>query len=155
MTITHPVADQILLKLFLGWLCIILPTSAAAMFARLSDTALIEQADIIFQGEYLGPQTLKFNVANADKLDFEKYVGVLRIETLYQGKPTAQDIYISLPAPGLPVSSETMQPIKGQTGIWLLTFADSDSDIYFFNHPQQFISTDKGLELLSKFNLAP
>ena len=118
-----------------------------AMFARLSETELVNTADIIISGRYMGEEGICFPGS-----DREVRVGVIVVDQVYRGETQRSRLYFPLPPAGLS-RSDAIALAVGRQGIWFLVSVEAAENLYWFNHPQRLLSQAEGLLLLKKFDL--
>lgn len=110
-----------------------LPWSGAqAMWAQMSETALIESSDLIVVGRLVG-------TAKAPGTP-ETLVGIIDPETVLKGDTAIETIWLALPQPNAPVSSSDIAFRSGQEGLWFLRQVSAGGTaVYAADHPQRFV----------------
>ncbi len=120
-----------------GWLIlglVLATASEGGMFARYSETELIEKSDLIVVGTLIGTSVLKGSPAGR-----EMYLGVIKVDEMLKGGTELTVVLLSLPAPGKPISSSDIHFSVGQTGLWFLRLSGSgEAGLYLADHPQRF-----------------
>ena len=106
-----------------------------AMWAKLSDTELIEKSDVIITAELIGQTQVDINQA-------EFVVGVLKVEEVLKGDKGLAVILLALPSSESPRSSTDIFYKDGQKGLWFLRErnAKGETGMYLADHPQRFVS---------------
>ena len=124
--------------LFLSVVLAVTSMEAHGMFARYTETQLIESSSLIVVGTLIGRTTLQLS-ADAGQLN----VGVIAIEDRLKGDQDESIALILLPSEGPTLVSDSITYEVGQQGLWFLRSRDPDArGLYVADHPQRFESMD-------------
>ena len=119
------------------------PFESSAMWARMTDSELVQQSDAIVIGEIIG-QTEIVLAQPATKLT----LAVIRVNEVLKGDRRATVMLLETPASGQPRSSSDILYRNGQNGVWFLRLrSKTDSGVYRADHPQRFQSVDEAAAL--------
>ena len=123
--------------LALSLILILNVATANAMWAKLTDTELVEQSDVIITAELTG-----HTQATINQVEFD--VGVLKVEEVLKGDKNQAVIHLALPSTEGPRKSDDIFYKEGQKGLWFLREreAEGESGIYLADHPQRFLSIE-------------
>ncbi len=105
-----------------------------AMWAKLSDSELIEKSDIIITAELIGQTQVSINQSKF-------VVGVLRIKEVLKGDKCQSVTLLALPPTEGPHSSSDIFYKDGQKGLWFLRERKNKgvTGIYLADQPQRFV----------------
>jgi len=121
----------------------LLSTQVQAMWQKMTDQQLIDHSVLIVSATLLAKPLLQ--------LDSPLSLGVLIINSVYQGDASEKAILIKLPYAAPPekglttVNSHHLNYSINQTGIWFLR--RDNQGFYYADHPQRFWSIDKDKNL--------
>ena len=132
--------------LFMGMLGLAaFPLETLAMWARLTDSELVQQSDAIVIGEIIGQTELAL-AQPAVKLT----LAVIRVNEVLKGDKRATVVLLELPS-GEVRSSSDISYRKGQSGVWFLRLrSKTDLGVYRADHPQRFQAIDQAASLIKK-----
>lgn len=113
------------------------------MWARLTDSELVQQSDAIVIGEIIGQTEVL--AAPAIKLT----LAVIRVDEVLKGdKHSIAVLLLELPS-GESRSSSDITYRRGQSGVWFLRLrSKSERGIYRADHPQRFQTIDEAAPLI-------
>lgn len=119
------------------------PVETSAMWARLTDSELVQQSDAIVIGEIIG-QTELVLAPPAIKLT----LAVIRVDEVLKGDKHANVVLLELPAGELRSSSDIVYR-RGQNGVWFLRLrSKTERGVYGADHPQRFQTIDQAAPLI-------
>ena len=118
-----------------------------AMWARLTDKALIAKSDVIVLAELVGQTKVKLASEGAILL-----LGVLQVEEVLKGDPEQTALLLVLPSPEAPRASTDILYHKGQRGLWFLrAVKPGEMGLYSADHPQRFLSATEAADRIEGF----
>jgi len=119
------------------------PFETPAMWARLTDSELMQQSQSVVIGELIGQTELVLG-RPATKLT----LAVIRVNEVLKGDRHATVMLLELPSSELRSSSDiTYRP--GQSGAWFLRLSSkAEHGIYLADHPQRFQTLDQAESLI-------
>lgn len=125
-------------------------TGAHAMWARLSDSELIETSSLIVIGTLA-----EFTSTTNSSGGRIRTIGVVEIDTVLKGDFDTKIAWLDVPQPGTPVSSSDIAYEIGQNGLWFFRLLTPKSaGIYAADHPQRFVpfaNAGPSIEAVRKF----
>lgn len=121
-----------------------LPFESAAMWARLTDSELVQQSDAIVIGEVIGHTDLVLSQP-ATRMT----LAVVRVDEVLKGDRNATVVLLEAPPGGQLRSSSDILYRNGQKGVWFLRLrSKTDSGVYRADHPQRFQAVDEAAVLI-------
>jgi hypothetical protein len=110
-------------------------TDVQAMYARMSDTQLIQASDLIVLGTLTG-----FAKKPDPDGSGQRLVGILKVEKVLKGGKAAATVWLDVPQPGGLQSSSDTAFSRGQSGLWFLRrLPITGHAVYAADHPQRFV----------------
>ncbi len=118
---------------------------AKAAWMRLSDSALVDQSDLIVVGRLTGQRLMMFAAG-----DRRHDLAVIQVDRVLKGRRSRKTVYLVLPGDDvLEVTDQRAQPV----GLWYLRRHPSGlPSVYTADHPQRFLPlelADTRIEVLS------
>jgi hypothetical protein len=117
---------------------------SSAMWAKLTDSELLQKSDSIVIGEVIG-QTELVLALPATRLT----LAVIRVDEVLKGDKRATVVLLETPSSAQPRSGSDILYGKGQSGVWFLRLrSKSESGVYRADHPQRFQSLNEAARLI-------
>ncbi|MER2518523.1 MAG: hypothetical protein ABTR92_19360 [Candidatus Accumulibacter phosphatis] len=128
-------------------LLLVVCLDAVAMWARMSESELLERSDLVVSGTLIGHSPVR--TAGEDMV-----LAVIRIDTVYKGAAGQLVAFLVLPAADRPLSSSDLHYRVGQSGLWFLRQRSAaERGLFLADHPQRFTpsaSASAQIEFLQK-----
>lgn len=119
-------------------------SESSAMWARLTDSELLQQSDAIVIGEIIGQTEIVLANPTA-----RLTLAVIRVDEVLKGDKRATLVLLETPSGAQPRSSSDIRYGKGQNGVWFLRLrSKSESGVYRADHPQRFQSINEAAPLI-------
>lgn len=121
--------------------------TGSAMWARMTDSELIQRSDLIVVGEWIGEAQIAIP-AQQLKLD----VGVVAVKEVLKGDKRQTVALVAVPGRERLVSSSDIVYRQGQRGMWFLRLRSAgEAGIYLADDPQRFLPDDKAAKEIEAF----
>ncbi|WP_300336081.1 hypothetical protein [Accumulibacter sp.] len=113
-------------------LLLVVCLDVVAMWARMSESELLERSDVVVSGTLIGQSQVR--AAGEDMV-----LAVIKIDTVYKGAAGQSVAFLVLPAADRPLSSSDLHYQVGQSGLWFLRQRSAaERGLFLADHPQRF-----------------
>jgi len=121
---------------------LLLPRTAAALWAHMTDDELLQRSDLVVLGTWAGPTEMGLSSAPTES---RLNVGAVVAYEVFKGSPGQTLALVVVPATDGPRRSTDLVYRPGDRGLWLLRRRPGiPSGLYLADHPQRFVPEATG-----------